>query len=224
MADSGAAGLFVVFEGGDGAGKTTQASRLLAWVLGHGVEDVWLTREPGGTPLGERLEPVLRGGHGHHALDPRAEALLFAADRAQHAKRITRRLAEGCVVVCDRYIDSTLAYQGAGRGEDVGWLRFLNDWATRSLVPDLTVLLDVDPETGLARAAQRRRAAGLQDRFEDEDLGFHVRVRRAYASFASADPRRYLTVDAALPMVEVAGLVQARVAALLGRPESGAHT
>lgn len=198
-------GYFVAFEGGDGAGKTTQIEQLARWLreLGH---EVLTTREPGATELGAQLRQALLHGE---AVDPRAEALLFAADRAHHvASVVLPGLNRGAVVVTDRYIDSSVAYQGAGRGFDPDGIAQISRWATGSLLPDLTVLLDLPPEAAVAR----RTADGSEpDRLEGEDVAFHERVRRAYLSIAHRSPRRYLVVDATQPPDEIARLVRERL-------------
>jgi dTMP kinase len=181
-------GYFVAFEGGEGAGKSTQV-RLLADALAREGRDVVTTREPGGTPAGVTIRSlVLDPATGH--LAPRAEALLYAADRAQHVATVIRpALDRGAVVLTDRYVDSSLAYQGAGRILDVDEVRQLSTWATEGLTPDLTVLLDLDPAIGLARV-------GDPDRLEAEPLEFHRRVRAMFLELAAAQPQRYLVVDA----------------------------
>ncbi len=162
-------GLFIAFEGGDGAGKSTQAARLAEALESRGLT-VLRTREPGGTPIGEKLRSlVLDHGHGH--IDAHTEALIFAASRAAHASQVIRpALERGEVVLTDRYIDSSVAYQGAGRNLGTEAVRSLNEWATYGLQPDLTVLLDVDPADG-----RRRRTAGdaAEDRLESEADDFH---------------------------------------------------
>jgi dTMP kinase len=184
----GGPGFFVAFEGGEGAGKSTQV-RLLTHVLVDQGRDVLATREPGGTPAGETIRSILLDPATGH-LSPRAEALLYAADRAHHVATVVRpALARGAVVLTDRYLDSSLAYQGAGRTLDVEEVRQLSTWASEGLVPDLTVLLDLDPEVGLARA-------GDPDRLEAEPLEFHRRVRLLFLDLAAAEPQRYLVVDA----------------------------
>lgn len=212
-------GLFVVFEGGEGAGKSTQAVKLAAWLQVHGHEAV-LTREPGATNVGARIRSMLLDRNALPAgetLSPRAEALLYAADRAHHVSTVVRpALARGAVVVSDRYVDSSLAYQGAGRVlpvEEVGWL---SRWATGSLKPDLVVLLDLEPKQGLRRVSGR----GAADRLESESLAFHERVRYAFLDLAAADPRRYLVVDASADPDEIAEQVRQRVARLLPPLES----
>ena len=206
-------GLFITLEGGDGAGKTTQAELLEAWLAERGHEVV-RTREPGGTRLGVEVRRLLlHGGDEIGAVDARAEALLYAADRAQHVAKVVRPgLERGAVVVQDRYIDSSLAYQGAGRVLDVDDVRRLSEWATEGLSPDLTVLLDIDPET----AAERRRARGGEaDRLEAEAAEFHAAVRAGFRSLAQAEPDRFLVLDAARPADELNAQIIARVSSLL---------
>jgi dTMP kinase len=204
------AGLFVVFEGGEGAGKSTQAVKLAAWLRVDG-RVATLTREPGATEIGARIRGILldRASEG---LAPRSEALLYAADRAHHVASVIRpALARGEVVISDRYVDSSMAYQGAGRAlpvEEIGWL---SEWATGGLVPDLVVLLDVDPAVGLGRASAR----GEIDRLEAEAVAFHQRVRRGFLDLAAANPQRYLVVDAATDPETIAARVQERVVGLL---------
>ena len=219
-------GAFVVFEGGEGAGKSTQVDLLAAALITDG-HDVVVTREPGATDIGRQIRslvldqasPAPAGGE---ELAPRAEALLYAADRAHHVAAVVRpALARGSVVISDRYIDSSLAYQGAGRTLPVSEISWLSTWATGGLKPDLVVLLDVDPTVGLRRISGR----GEPDRLEGETIGFHERVRYAFLDFANADPRRYLVIDASRPAGQIAAQVWERVAALLpdvdGRPDRG---
>jgi len=185
-------GLFVTFEGGEGSGKSTQITRLAARLRARGLEPV-LTREPGGTPLAEGirdllLDPLRRCG-------PMSEALLMEAARADVVTHVIRpALAAGRVVLCDRYDDSTLAYQGGGRGLEVPLLTTLNRAATGGLVPDLTLLYDVPPEIGLAR---RAGASGATNRLDREPPEFHARVRRRYLELAAAAPERWIVLDGA---------------------------
>ncbi|MFF0989404.1 dTMP kinase [Kocuria nitroreducens] len=204
-------GLFVVFEGGDGAGKSTQAGRLVDALRAEGHDTV-RTREPGGTPLGEKVrELVLDPAHG--PVDARAEALLFAAARAAHVAQLVRpALAAGRTVVCDRFADSSAAYQGAGRGLGVDRVAELNAWATAGLVPDLTVLLDVPAGTGRTRRQTRDGTAG--DRLETEPDAFHHANREAFLELAGRAPERYLVLDATRPAGELAAAVRARFARL----------
>lgn len=202
-------GLFVSFEGGDGAGKSTQARQLAGWLGRHGREVV-LTREPGGTPLGRELRELLL--HGDH-VDDRTEALLYAADRAHHVATVVRpALARGAVVVTDRYLDSSVAYQGSGRDLGAEDVERLSLWATRGLLPAVTVLLDVDP------AAGRARLTGDPDRLERAGEEFHRRTRQAYLERAAADPGRWLVLDASRPVAELAEAVRRRVGPLVGVP------
>ncbi len=206
-------GIFVVFEGGEGAGKSTQVTRLSEALVAAG-HDVVVTREPGATDMGARIRSlVLSNGEGIDAPSPRAEALLYAADRAHHVATIVRpALARGAVVISDRYVDSSLAYQGAGRTLPVQEISWLSSWATGGLKPDLVVLLDVDPNVGLGRVDHRGQGA---DRLESESRSFHERVRYAFLDLASADPKRYLVLDAARPADEIATVVATRINAML---------
>ena len=204
------AGLFITLEGGDGSGKTTQAALLEAW-LGEQGRRVVRTREPGGTDLGLELRQIVLHRRGHIA--PRAEALLYAADRAHHVEMLVRpALDRGEVVLQDRYVDSSVAYQGAGRVLGGDEVRELSVWATGGLTPDLTVLLDLDPQVGRSRLDAAEKS---YDRLESEAAAFHGRVRDAYLEIARAEPERFLVVDATLPVDDVASAVRARVADLL---------
>ena len=170
--------MFLTLEGGDAAGKTTQAIALERWLTERG-RTVVRTREPGGTPLGAEIRALVL--HGDH-VDPRAEALLYAADRAHHVATVVRpALDRGDVVVQDRYLDSSVAYQGAGRVLDPEEVRGLSTWATEGLLPDLTILLDLDP----ARARARRGSRAAEDRLEAEQDDFHERVRAAFLALAA---------------------------------------
>lgn len=202
-------GLFVAFEGGDGAGKSTQLTLLGEWLEDQGYA-VHRTREPGGTALGRQVrELLLHGDDG--SVSPRAEALLFAADRAHHVASLVRpALARGEVVLTDRYLDSSVAYQGAARALGHEEVRQLSLWAVDGLVPDLTVLLDVPSALG------RQRRGDVHDRLERETDSFHDRVRQGFLDLAARDPRRYLVLDATLPAHGLGAAVQQRVTALLG--------
>nr|WP_153745817.1 dTMP kinase [Microbacterium sp. SYP-A9085] len=203
--------MFVTFEGGDGVGKSTQAALLEDWLRAQG-RDVVRTREPGGTDVGQRVREIVLHHRGH--IDARAEALLYAADRAHHVATVVRpAIARGDVVIQDRYLDSSVAYQGAGRVLDPQQVRDLSLWAVDGLLPDVTVLLDLD-ET----SARRRLDADDKpfDRLEAEQAEFHARVRTAFLTLADAEPARFLVVDASLPVDEIAALVRARVADRLG--------
>jgi dTMP kinase len=214
-------GVFVTFEGPEGAGKSTQV-RLLAERLRQEGYSVLTTREPGGTPLGERVRAaVLDPGP---AVAPVAEFLLFSASRAQLVQDVIRpALSEGQVVICDRFADSSLAYQGYGRGLNLEFLREVTWEATGGLRPHLTVLLDVDPRVGLARATNH----GAHDRIEMTDLQFHNRVREGFLQLAAGEPERFLVVDAATTSLDaehiasvVSGVVLATVSAAMGAPSS----
>ncbi|MGO4857079.1 dTMP kinase [Arthrobacter sp. 2MCAF14] len=205
-------GLFIAFEGGDGAGKSTQAARLAASLESLGFS-VLRTREPGGTPIGEKLRSLVLD-HGHGTIDPRTEALMFAASRAAHASQVIRpALAQGSVVITDRYIDSSVAYQGAGRDLGTVDVRRLNEWATEGLEPDLTVLLDVHPGDG-----RDRRTAGdaAEDRLESEPDDFHARIRAAFLELAEAHPETYLVLPAKDAVENLAAQILRSVQDLLG--------
>jgi len=204
-------GVFIALEGGEGAGKTTQARLLAIWLRDQGY-DVITTREPGATKIGMRLRAVLLDT-AHTGLSPKAETLLYAADRAEHVSSvIVPALERGAVVVTDRYVDSSLAYQGAGRRQPTAEVARLNQWATGGLAPDLTVLLDMPPSGGLGR---RARSA---DRLEAEPLDFHERVRRGFLSLADAEPDRYLVLDASQSPEDVSRAIQERVRDMLPDP------
>ena len=200
-------GLFVAFEGGDGAGKSTQA-RLLAASLRSAGHEVLLTREPGGTPIGEKLRSLVLD-HGHGEIDARTEALIFAAARAAHvAQAIRPALERGDIVVTDRYIGSSIVYQGVGRGLGADSVRDLNEWATEGLWPDLTVVLDVDESEGRAR---RTADEAGEDRLESEPDDFHRDVRAAFLELASARPDAYVVLDAQRDPVSLAEEILAAV-------------
>jgi dTMP kinase len=200
-------GVFVCLEGGEGSGKSTQ-SRLLRDALTAEGYTVLLTFEPGDTEVGRELRRiVLDPATG--ALSDRCEALLYAADKAEHVETLVLpALARGEVVVTDRYVDSTLAYQGAGRALDVAEVEQVARWATGDLRPHLTVVLDLEPSAGLGRFEGR-------DRIEGESLEFHQRVRDAFVAMAKADPDHYLVLDARAPVDEIAAAIRARVEPLL---------
>ena len=205
------AGLFIAFEGGDGAGKSTQAEKLTAALEAAG-RTVVRTREPGGTPVGEQLRSLVLE-HGNGEIDARTEALIFAASRAAHVAQVIRPAVErGEIVVCDRFIDSSVASQGSGRALGTEEVRQLNIWATEGFSPDLTVLLDVDPEQGRLR---RTANDAEEDRMESEPDAFHLRIRRTFLEQARNNPERYLVLDAGRPVDELAGTILARVRELL---------
>ena len=200
-------GLFVCFEGGEGAGKSTQSRLLADWLEASG-HTVLLTFEPGDTEVGRALRQIV--------LDPatgelshRTEVLLYAADKAEHVDTVVLpALARGEVVITDRYVDSALAYQGAGRDLVVAEVEHVNRWATGDLRPHLTVVLDLEPQTGLGRFKER-------DRIEGQSLEFHERVRRGFLDLAAADPEHYLVLDARAAVGEIADAIRERVARLL---------
>ena len=213
-------GLFLVFEGGEGAGKSTQIQHL-ATLLGQHGHEVVVTREPGATEVGARIRAMVLSP-GHTPVSPRAEALLYAADRAHHVSTVIRpALARGAIVISDRYVDSSLAYQGAGRALAVEEVSWLSAWATGGLKPHLVVLLDIDPRIGLARASLR----GSPDRLEGESLDFHDRVRTSYLELAAKDTGRYLVIDATLDEKELASAISERVLPLVPlKPASAVKT
>jgi dTMP kinase len=188
--------MFVTFEGPEGSGKSTQIARVGAWYRERGHQCV-VTKEPGGTPIGDRIRAILLDSAAA-GMDPMTELLLYAASRRQHVAEVIRpALERGAVVFCDRYTDATLAYQGYGRRLDLGKLETLNLWATDGLAPDLTLLYDIDEETGLARAHARNAEMTVDEgRFEAEDLRFHRRVREGYLALEKAQPARFAIIDA----------------------------
>jgi dTMP kinase len=204
-------GVFVCFEGGDGSGKSTQSKALAAWLEAEGYA-VRLTFEPGDTEVGRTLRDiVLSPSTGE--LSDRTESLLYAADKAEHIRQVVQpALDRGEVVITDRYVDSMLAYQGAGRPLELDEVEHVARWATHDLRPHLTVVLDLAPDHGLGRFAQR-------DRIEGESVEFHERVRRAYLDLAARDPEHYLVVDARLPVDVIAAAVAERVRPLLSLAE-----
>ena len=203
-------GLFISFEGIDGVGKSTQADELEEFVRSRGF-DVVRSFEPGGTELGQEIRHLLL--HRKGDVSPRAEALLYAADRSHHvATKIRPALEAGKVVIADQYLDSSVAYQGAGRELETKEIRDLSLWATNGLLPKLTVLLDLDPET----ARTRRDETGTEpDRLEREKIDFFTAVRSGYLELAANEPERFLVVDATKSREEIQQLIRARVAELL---------
>jgi dTMP kinase len=203
-------GVFIAFEGGEGAGKSTQVKRLQEWLTNEGLV-ARTTFEPGATPSGAGIRAILLD-RAHTAISPRSEALLYAADRAQHVHDVLRpALDSGEVVITDRFVDSSLAYQGAGRTIPLDDVRMLSRWATGGLEPDLTILLDLPPEIGLARA----RGRSVADRMESESLEFHQRVRQTFRALAESNPDRYLVLDATRGADELAADIRVRVTDLL---------
>ena len=208
-------GLFIAFEGGEGSGKTTQARLIAIWLREIGY-DVVTTHEPGATKVGMRLRALLLDT-AHTGMSPHAEALMYAADRAEHVASVIKpALDRGAVVISDRYVDSSLAYQGNGRGLSGSDIAQLNSWATGGRMPDLTILLDAPPEAGLGR---RTRSA---DRLEAEPLEFHRRVRAGFLELARADPSRYLVLDATRSVAEVSSEIKDRIREIL--PDPVPHT
>lgn len=208
---------FITFEGSEGCGKSTQLGLAASWLMARGLP-VLVTAEPGGTPLGTKIRELLLN-RGSSPIGAEAELLLFAAARAQHVRQaILPALQRGQWVLCDRFSDATLAYQGFGRGLDAAFIGSLNAFSACSLVPDLTVLFDLPVEVGLARA--KRRATGVEpeaaeDRFEHEDCAFHNRVRRGYLALAAAEPARFRIIDGAADVETVHAEVRRCLAALI---------
>jgi dTMP kinase len=200
-------GLFLCFEGGEGAGKSTQAGLLNDWLVARG-HDVLLTFEPGDTHVGRDIRRIVLDPATGHLAD-RTEALLYAADKAEHIEKVVApALARGTVVITDRYVDTSLAYQGTGRGIDAGELEHVLRWATGDLRPHLTVLLDVEPAAGLGRFEER-------DRIEAESLEFHQRARDGFLGLAAANPEHYLVIDGREDRDDVAARIRDRVEGLL---------
>jgi len=205
--------LFITFEGGEGSGKSVQA-RTLYIRLSRLAIPAFLTHEPGGTPLGKKLGRWLKWAQ-NTDISPLTELLLFNASRAQLIDKVIHpNLEKGKVVICDRYADSTTAYQSYGRGLDLAMVKAVNNAATQGLKPNLTVLLDISVEEGLAR-----KRAKKPDRFEQEAIAFHHRVREGYLKMASDDPQRWLVVDASQSKAEIAQIIWQRVSQLL--PKQG---
>ena len=208
---------FVTFEGIEGCGKTTQIEFAAVWLKERGIPFL-TTAEPGGTPLGRKIREILLN-QGSCAIGAEAELLLFAAARAQHVREtILPALEEGQWVLCDRFADATLAYQGFGRGLDAAFIRTLNDFSALSLTPDMTLLFDIPVEAGLERA--RKRITGIrpeaaEDRFEQEDPAFHRRIRQGYLTLAAAEPDRFRIIDGAADAETVHDKVRRCLAELL---------
>ena len=187
--------MFITFEGPEGSGKSTQIQRVGSWFREQGRECV-VTKEPGGTPIGDRVRAILLDS-ASAGMDAWAEVLLYSASRRQHVvEKIRPALERGELVLCDRYTDATIAYQGYGRLIALDRLEMLNAWATEGVIPDLTLLYDIDEETGLARAHKRNATMEVDEgRFEAEDLRFHRRVREGYLAMAVAEPKRFVVID-----------------------------
>jgi len=204
--------LFITFEGGEGCGKSVQARVLYRRLSQSGIP-VLLTHEPGGTPFGNRIGRWLKWAQDRD-ISPLTELLLFNASRAQLVSKVLKPdMKEGKVVICDRYSDSTTAYQSYGRGLDLEMVKAINNTAIQGLKPDLTVLLDIQAGEGLARIKARR-----PDRFEQEDIAFHRRVREGFLKLAAGDPERWLVVDATQSKRKIAGIIWQRVSQLLSLP------
>lgn len=196
-------GLFIAFEGGEGVGKSTQEAALGEHLQQQGYTVV-RTREPGGTPAAEVIRNLVLS-HDYSGLNPRTEALLFAAARGDHVDRVIQpALERGNIVICDRYIDSSVAYQGYARQLGAEWVRNVSLWATNNLLPDLTIVLTMDPEISLARLTNH-------DRLESEPLDYHRAVTQAFLDLAAQEPARYLIVDASQDMESIAQVIQERV-------------
>jgi dTMP kinase len=214
---------FVTFEGIEGCGKTTQIGLAAAWLKDRGIPSL-TTAEPGGTPLGLKIREILLN-RGSSSIGAEAELLLFAAARAQHVREtIFPALDAGQWVLCDRFTDATLAYQGFGRGLDAAFIRTLNGFSACSLMPDLTFLFDLPVEAGLSRA--KHRTAGMppeaaEDRFEREDPAFHERIRQGYLTLAAAEPDRFRIIDAATDAGKIHDAVRRHLATLLEDPFGG---
>jgi dTMP kinase len=210
------AGLFVTLEGIEGCGKTTQAE-LLRLSLEKEGRHVVFTREPGGTEVGERIREVLLDNR-IRRMEPLTELFLYLASRAQHVQELIRpALKEGAIVICDRFADASLAYQGAGRGIGTSRVLTLNEAATYGLVPDYTVLLDLPVELGLRRMSARLGGSGQQDRIEQEEMDFHVRVRAAYLALAQKSSGRIEVFDGTHSKEELAQRILSRVTEILSR-------
>ena len=211
MTDTPSRGFFITFEGVEGSGKTTQITRLADWLREQG-RTVLVSRDPGGTEIGTKIRGILLDPDNVGICD-RTELLLYEADRAQHVvEKIEPALARGEVVLCDRYVHSTLAYQGYGRGIPQADIRWLNDYATRGLMPDLVLLLDLDPVVGLFRAT----AAGDPDRLEREAMSFHAKVRAGFLVLAAAEPERFVIVAGDEPTDRVTASIREHVAKRCG--------
>ncbi|MDR2168319.1 MAG: dTMP kinase [Clostridiales bacterium] len=202
--------IFISFEGGEGSGKTTQIQLLIDYLTARDLP-VAAMRDPGGTPIAEKIRTVLKDKK-NNALTARAEALLYFASRSQMVETLVRpHLDEGTIVICDRFTDSTTVYQGHANGLNLDELEFIGNFATGGLIPNLTFLLEIEPEAGLARKA----AQGKLDRMEAKGLEFHRRVAAGYAHLAKSNPGRIITIDAGLPVNEIHEIVVAHVEEVL---------
>lgn len=205
-----AKGFFITFEGGEGAGKSTQIERLAA-KLAAKKYDILVTREPGGSPGAEAVRHVLLSGAAER-LGPKMEALLFAAARSDHVEQVIRPAVErGAIVLCDRFVDSSRVYQGVTGGLDPAFMEVVERISVNGMMPDLTLILDIDPVEGLRRATARRSPGATPDRFEKETVAVHRRRREAFLAIAKAEPERCVVIDAAAPPAEVEDAVTAAV-------------
>ncbi len=211
--------LFITFEGPDGSGKTTQAQLLYEYLQERGYP-VFLTREPGGTGIGDQIREVLHSLENTEML-PQTEILLYSASRAQLVGQIIRpHLARGEIVLCDRYADSTLAYQGYGHGLDLQVLQVITTFATGGLKPDLTIYLDIDVEEGLRRKLAAYQAGEAEwNRMDQQEIAFHRRVREGYLQMAAAEPERWVVIEAAQPEDVAQQAIRAKVEAKLPVPQ-----
>lgn len=207
-------GLFIVFEGGDGAGKTTQVAMAQQWLESRGAT-VRTTREPGGTQISEELRSLVLE-HGHGEIDARTEALIYSAARAAHVQQVIRpSLEAGTHIICDRFVDSSLAYQGMGRELGFAAVASINDFATGGLKPDVTIILDISAEHGRARRIAASGGVEDSDRLEAEPDDFHERIRNAFLELAAQDPQRYLVLDATASVEQLHQSIVENLAGLL---------
>lgn len=210
---------FITFEGVEGSGKSTQVKLLGEYLTGKNIP-VLLTQEPSGTPIGRKIGDILFN-RGHQAMCPETELFLFCAARAQHVREVVwPALKEGKYVLCDRFSDATFAYQAAGRGLDLDFIRTINNYCAEGLNPDLTLLFDLPVETGLQRAGRRDaelKDPSVADRFEKEKLDFHNRVRQGYLSLCAMEPGRFRVIDAARTVEMIAQDTRRHVTAFINR-------
>lgn len=198
-----ARGLFITFEGPEGSGKSTQVKMLSELLDSRGIEYI-LTREPGGTDFAEKIRDILKDTSLNKVLSLKTEALLFQAARAQHVfEKIIPALESNKVVICDRFADSSTVYQGVARGLGREEIEALNKFSTDSLTPDLTLLLDIDPKIGLSRAHIRENCSIQKDRFEEQHLSFHIKIRDSFLKLAADNPQRFRIIDASREVVTI---------------------
>lgn len=206
-------GYFITFEGPDGAGKTTQIRLLNDYLKAKGWDTV-LTREPGGTPIGEKIRNIILDVE-NREMNPIAEMLLYAASRAQHVSQLIKpALEQGKIVLCDRFVDSSIAYQGFGRDLGIDMVEGVNHFALQGIIPDLTLLFAIDPEKGLERSRQRRKA---MDRLEEEQLDFHKKVYEGFMALSRKYPQRFRVIDASLEIENIHKIVVDEIQQLLRR-------